>query len=181
MATVPNPKTWTALEDVTAAEMNTEIRDTANFQLAPPQCAAYRTAALSPVTSTWTVIPLDAEVYDTDTPKMHDLVTNPSRIIAQTPGKYLVTAQVTFASNATGIRQMAIQKNAAGVVPGGTTIAEHRNTAISGASTTLPIATQVVMAAGDYLELFGWQSSGAGLALTTGERFTYLEMLWIGV
>ncbi len=47
MATVPSPKTWVALEDVTAAEMNLELRDAINFLLSPPRVWAYRTALLT--------------------------------------------------------------------------------------------------------------------------------------
>ena len=179
MATIPNPKTWVANEKPTAAGLNLEIRDALNFLLNPPQCSAYRSGALSAANNTQVLVPLDAEVFDTDV--MHDLSTNPSRMIAKTAGKYLVTAGVTFPSNATGVRGLVVEKNAAGVQGGGMIIGQDQLTIVGIGSAVLSVATQVVLAANDYLEIFVRQTSGAALAVTPGERLTFIEMLWVGI
>jgi hypothetical protein len=168
-----------ALDELTAAEWNLEVRDAVNFLLNPPQASANHTAGTSLTTSTWTLVSLGAEQFDTDV--MHDIVTNNSRMIAKTAGKYLITAKTTYAINATGIRRISVEKNGAGVQGAGTQIEINSKNALAGMTAPVMVTTQVVMAANDYLEVFAWQSSGGNLALSTGDRNTYLEMLWVGV
>ena len=184
MGTVPTSPTFTAGAVLTAAQENQQ-RDVDNFLLNPPQCNAYRSAALSPATATWTAVGLDAEVFDIvqsgDSPG-HDNATNNTRIFARTAGKYEVTGQVTFAANATGIRALSINLNAAGNVASGTVLISAQVNNLGTASTAVPAGVVQVypMAAGDYVELFAYQSSGAGLALNTGLANTYLRIKWVG-
>ena len=72
-------------------------------------CHAYHDATQSITDDTLTVLALNQERLDTDT--MHDLVTNNSRITFTTAGKYVVGANVSFAADADGYRQLAVLLN----------------------------------------------------------------------
>lgn len=152
-----------------------------NFLLSPPRCEAVHHTVISPATATWAVVPFDTETYDTDS--MHDLVTNTSRVTAQTPGRYEITAVVSFAGNATGDRRAQIRQNAAGAIGGGTQVSQlAAHPAAVGASvlTTVELpARDIYLNAGDYVELFVWQNSGGALALTADAPNTYLRARWV--
>jgi hypothetical protein len=180
VATVPSPKTWTALEDVTAAEMNLEVRDAINFLLSPPRVWAYRTALLTLTTATLTVVPMTAEVLDTD--GMHSTVTNTSRVTAVTAGQYMVLAGAQFAANATGYRHLQLRKNANGVAAGGTQLFESLVPAApTGSHPVPPLVAFVDLAATDYVELFARQSSGGNLDINAGGQYDcYLQAYRVG-
>jgi hypothetical protein len=180
MATAPVPDTWATGAKITAAKLNT-LRDslrwlglTTGGGTPAPYCNAYRTAALSPATATFTLVPLDTEFDDTD--NMHDLVTNPSRVIAQTAGEYLITYGVTFVANAVGRRVAQLQKNSAGV-PGAAFAMTNLVTAPVGNFAVTGVSTQRFIA-GDYVELFIEQESGAALAIAPGQGLVFLTMEW---
>ncbi len=120
-----------------------------------------RSTSLSLTDNTDTAITLsDSETFDTD--GFHDLVTNSSRmtIPAGLAGKYLVTGSVQFAASATGNRGVTIRKN-------GTTTGEGMRWASGATNTMLGTATAIVdLAATDYVEVWGYQSSGGALNAT---------------
>ena len=84
MATIPNPRTWGATEAVTAAKLNTDVRDGYNFLLATPRAVMRKTANQSIPNATLTAVTWDLEDVDTD--GGHSNVTNNSRYTAQTAG-----------------------------------------------------------------------------------------------
>lgn len=82
---------------------------------------------------------------------------SPTQLTIAIAGKYLIGASVTYAANATGVRQVGLRVNggvypALQVAPAGTD-----NFAIS---TVFPLV------AGDYVELITYQTSGAALNAT---------------
>lgn len=185
MGTVPTPPTFTAGATLTAAQQNS-LRDSINFLMSPPQCLAYASAAQSTATNTYVAIALDAEAVDVvqsgDTP-MHDNVTSNTRIYARTAGKYEVSGECSWISNATGnFRAAQVRVNAAANVASGTGLMFVAVQTVNGTATdvVLPIVT-FQFSAGDYIEMFGNQTSGAGLALQTGIATTFLRMKWVGV
>lgn len=121
-----------------------------------PACSAYISSAQSVPSSTVTAIALNAEDYDTDS--MHDVSTNNSRITCKTAGLYAISAQVEFASNATGVRQIFVSKNgtqaASLIFPN---MGSVTNTQIN--ASFPPISLSV----NDYIELNVWQNSGGSL------------------
>lgn len=84
MATLPNPRTWAASELVTAAKLNTDIRDAFNFFKGPP-FAELRKSSPTTITA-FTAVPWDVEVKDSD--NGHNNVTNNTRYTALTAGYY---------------------------------------------------------------------------------------------
>src|SRR4051812_49348432 len=100
MATYTTPPTATAGQPLSASDWNTKVRDSMEFLHNPPACRARKTTAQSLNTATLTTVLFDAERFDTDA--IHDNVTNTSRLTCQTAGIYVITADLSFASNATG-------------------------------------------------------------------------------
>lgn len=181
MATLPVPRTWVNGVDKTdAATLNLEIRDAMTFLLKTPRVRAWRSGSLSLTNNTWTVVPLNAETFNTD--NNHSNVTNPSRLTATTAGAYTVYYQCAFTSNVTGTRQVDILKGAGGLHTAGV-IQNNANAtpATGGLVTTLSGTFEVEMSAGEYLEMFALQTSGGALTIP-GVAFadTFLGMYWQG-
>ena len=110
--------------------------------------------------ATATAVTFNSEVFDTD--GFHDNSTNNSRITIPSgkAGKYLLTAQVSFAANATGARIIKIYKNGSLLMLGNVLSA-----APSTDFTVINNTTLVDAAVGDYFEVFAEQSSGGNLNL----------------
>lgn len=183
MGTVPTPPTWTAGEKPTAAKMN-QVRDLFNFLTAPPSCAAYQGTTATTLTTSGTVYPigLDTEIFDVvqsgDT-AMHDNATNNSRLVARTAGKYRIGGQIAYVSNATGIRALNIRVNAAGNPASGTLIYSTQVQSLtSGTAVVTGEPFLYPLAVGDYIEMFGQQTSGGSLATSVGIQNTFLWMEW---
>lgn len=174
MGTIPSYPLFVPLEIPTAAKLN-QIKTAGDFWATAPQVYAYQTATTNFATSgTYALVAFDTEIYDTDT--MHDLVTNPSRIICQTAGKLRFGGQMTFAANATGVRQLSIRKNAAGSVVGGTQVGSMTMPAVSGSATTVMIEPFLIpMSIGDYIEVFGNQTSGGALASVASQSNSWFS------
>lgn len=181
MATIPSQSTAAVGQRFTADMWNDDVRDAVDFLLDVPRCAAYGgTATTLTTTATWYVIALDSEVFDTPD-AMHSTSTNNSRVYAQTAGTYDVKYMTSFVANATGYRQVDVEKNAAGTAGGGTALG-HNRLFTTHASVTARVGGSFLcsLAAGDYIEMFGYQTSGGSLATVTGLDATFLHMNWIG-
>ncbi len=105
---------------------------------------------------TSTVIDFNLEDYDND--DIHDNVTNNSRLTCQTAGKYLITGNITYTSNATGGRGLFIGLN------GGNPVGLTRGQAVNGTITDVQVTTVYDLGIGDYVELYAYQESGIQLA-----------------
>lgn len=178
MATVPVEDTIAVGAKIAATWGNSDVRDAINFLLSPPRVSVTNVAAHSHTSGTSLLLTWDTEAYDTDT--MHSTATNTSRLIATTAGTYAVTARIAFASNATGIRYIDVRKNAAGNVASGTRVAFDANTAVASSTVTVVnVACDVVMAANDYLEVFGFQNSGGALSDDVSAGQTFFQMRFV--
>lgn len=163
MATVPVFRTWTAGEIVTAAFMNTNIRDAGNFLLGRPVAELRQAAAQSIATSAFVAFLLETEDLDTD--NGHSTVTNLSRYTGATPGWYRFSGGTSYATNATGKRYALWGLNGTNV--NGT----HANIpAITGNPSHVAARTKHIQLNGttDYVELLGFQDSGGALLTAVG-------------
>lgn len=174
MGTIPTVPTFTAGAVLTASDLNA-MGTAINFWASPPRASITKSTTQSLNNATLTLITWDQEVYDTDA--MHDTVTNNSRLICQTAGYYAITGTLSFAINGTGTRGIQIRKNAAGSSTGGTLLYDLTWAAIAGSQTTVvvPVFT-VALVAADYIEMFGNQSSGGALNVTSGSNNSFLSM-----
>jgi hypothetical protein len=151
------------------------FRDYINFFVAPPLCVVTNSGAQSIVNAgSGSAVTFDTEAVDTD--GMHSTGTNTSRLTAVTPGYYVVTGHVVFASNATGERQAWLLINGTGSRIGfGTTLA------MTGAShvTAVIASTTLFLNVGDYVEMFAYQSSGGALNTDVTTGSPRLSALWV--
>jgi hypothetical protein len=129
---------------------------------------ATRSAVLSVTNNTWTVVPFDAEQFDDL--GTHDTVTNNSRVTGATGfTRARVTAGASWASNATGLRLLAVKKNAAGDIALGTDVVfDFRPAANESAGGTASVV--IALSSTDYLEAFVLQNSGGARNLTGGNE-----------
>ncbi len=131
------------------------------------------TTAISPATSTATVLNFDSAPVNSDGMWV---VGAPSRItIPENVTRVRLTGQVTFNGHASGIRKVSILKN------GGAGYAGHAEaivpTAGAAYSQAVNVSTGVInVVAGDYFELQCLQDTGGALALTVGQHFTWLTL-----
>lgn len=103
----------------------------------------------------------------------HSNVTNNTRYTIQVAGTYRVSGALTWTTNGTGVRACDLQKN-------GTRIAGSNvfmQVASANFSTVQVPAMNVVCAVGDYLEIGGFQNSGATLNTYAGGCYLSVEFL----
>jgi hypothetical protein len=122
-----------------------------------PRCSAYNTTTQSLSDNTLTALALNAEDFDVGT--MHDTVTANTRMTIPTGGDglYLITGQATFATNATGVRDAYVKKN------GTTYLSFARGNGNASGLAVVTVSVIAVLAAADYVELWGRQNSGGAL------------------
>ncbi len=150
------PRTWVTSEVVTAALLNTHIRDNEVFLRAHHGCVAYKSADQNVAAGNTDVVTWDSEVYDTDA--IHDTATNNSRFVAPTGfdgyWRFDFFADVDAdTANHNGRFACQLRKNAAGSASGGTflngkSFAGH---AFLQAGFVVAVANLI---AGDYVEAF---------------------------
>jgi len=150
---VHNPATGT----VAPASWGDTIRDDLEFFIDPPACAVKHSVAQLIATATAVALACDTEDFDND--GLHSTVTNNSRITVQTAGRYEFAVTVRYAFNATGSRLARVQVN-------GGTVHEIMFVAASTATndTTVVGGTKkLTLAAGDFVQCIGFQTSGGNL------------------
>jgi hypothetical protein len=141
-------------------------------------CQVYRTTNLSTSNGTTTSITYDSEVLDTD--GFHSTVTNTDRLTVPTGkgGKYLINAQISWAGNTTGARELRLHK----FTPSETTACIVGNYP-SNASAFLQQLTWIQdLTAGDYLVVKVEQASGGSLNVTgSAAAYTcWASMIYLG-
>lgn len=113
-----------------------------------------------------TVVTIDVEVgegFDND--GMHSLVTNNPRITAQRAGLYLVGGDLHWALNATSIRTTVIRKNGSLQLVSNTAPGDGTHT------TSCEAITLCRLAAGEYVEVLGYQDTGGALNVLADSHF----------
>lgn len=136
--------------------------------------SAYKSTPQAITNNTQTAITWENEYFDTD--GFHSTVTNTSRftIPSGKGGKYLFTALGRFAANSTGIRSWTFYKNGASAIATGA-----MNAASTGGSVQTAVwATSLV--AGDYVELFCFQTSGGNLNINSDADESYITVTYLG-
>lgn len=155
---IPTFRTWVAGEVVTAAYMNSNVRDGGNFFLATPIAELRQTVAQSLGSGAPTAILLDTEDVDTDA--AHSTVTNTSRYTPQTAGYCQYSGGISYAVNATGVRGAYWYLNAAVVNATETMLATAAAVFVSVAARTKQIFAN---GSTDYVEIYSYQTSGGAL------------------
>lgn len=161
MATVPAPRTWTVGELLTAAKLNTDLRDGLNFLLAPPMAKLARAATLS-AANNGQKIPWDTETLDRDAGWASS--PNPTRYTAQTAGWWSITSDGRwFASTTQFTRMFRVFKT--GTDQGGSSTTVSPSTGLARNNVTM----QVNLNVGDYIEIDAFQDSGGAFDLFSAQ------------
>lgn len=165
MWTDPGGHVWTTGEMVTAANMNTYIKDNLLAIWLPPSCRAFHNANVSIANNTWVSIPLNSERWNYQS--MHSTSTNNSRMTVPTgwAGRYLLTASIEFATAAGSYRQVRFLKN-------GSSASAVTAQAPSPFNHNEVLATEIALAAADYMELQAWQATGAAINVVTNAQWS---------
>lgn len=126
---------------------------------------ATKAASQSIPNNAGTVVTFSTEDFDTN--NMHDVATNNSRLTSKVIGKYLINANINFATNTTGIRSVSLRVN------GTTTIATQQVNASGTGYTSLSVSALYNLLPNDYVEVTVLQTSGGALDITTGNRNSF--------
>jgi hypothetical protein len=135
---------------------------------------ARQTVAQSIAHATETALQLATEDFDTNA--FHDNATNNTRLTipAGMGGLYALSGAVSYAANATGTRQARWRVNGTALINGGVNLVPASPSGLTIVQSTVFVR----LAAGDFVELYGIQDSGA--ALNTEPAFTDASLLMIG-
>lgn len=140
-----------------------------------PSCQVTRTTNQSITNVAYNSISFDSEVYDTDSM----FAPTSTNITIKTAGIYLITAMMSFASNATGVRITLVEKNAT-AAGNGTFLVRDIRGAVNGDATFLTLVTQSSLAVNDTLRLTVYQSSGGALNTSNGVGDLALTVTMLG-
>jgi len=123
-------------------------------------CKAYNGGTQTINSGAATVVALNSELFDTDS--YHDNTTNNSRLVAPATGVYQVSYNVVWAGGGANDRIAFLRLNAAGGGTDAANVLGATNVAPggSGYNPTNSLTTLIALNAGDYVELFVYQSSG---------------------
>ena len=125
-----------------------------------PAFQAHMDGGLTIANTTWTKLPMDAEVFDTD--GTYDHSTN-YRFTPGVAGKYWVWGKFRYDDNATITdAQMGIYKNGSLV---------SKTTEYSSDPTTIKLGQTFTLNATDYLEIYAYQNSGGNSTINGSSSF----------
>jgi len=128
-----------------------------------PSAKVYRSTNQTINNTIWTSIEFDVEDYDTDNIWISGSST---RLTCKTAGKYIITGHISWDSNATGYRGIAI------VLNDSIFIAAHRNLPATGVYTPQTVAIIYDLDVDDYVELRAHQSCGTTLDIAASSEAT---------
>ena len=176
MGTLPSFTTFSAGSILTAAQLNTNVRDAGNFFLSWPVFEGRQTVAQSIPNGTPTGVTYDTNDVDTDTG--HSTVTNTTRYTGKTGGRFQLSGGIGFAANATGRRAAQWYRNGSAVNAGS---AMMPATAANDCALAARTITVFLNGTTDYIELFAYQESGGALnTFVTGGGQPSLSVRMVG-
>lgn len=178
MVAVPTPFDAVAGDKLTAVNLDAGVRDPLLFLMTNyPRVHAWDSSGAVMTNGTATLVPLNSETYDTD--NMHDAAGFNSRVTYTTAGLYDIDYLFTLPAAAYTQLDLNIRLNAGGSSAGGSSIrSQPFSDGVRGPQTVAFRFTRY-MNAGEYLEAFITQSSGANRALSTTSLGTRCFARWI--
>ena len=179
MATIPSVVSVVAGTRFRVA-LYTAIKAFLDFLIDTPHSSVFHsTTTALPNLSGGTLLAFDSETDDSDS--MHSTVTNNSRLVFTTAGRYELIVFVSLsAATYTGL-DVHMRLNAAGVIGGGTSI-KIWTFASASVPHQLIIPLSRVFAASDYIEIFVNQNSGGAATTLGGNQYaTGVQARMIGL
>lgn len=174
------PRTWVSGNILTAAQLNTDVRDNSNASRGQPRVRAYRNSSFAIPTLTVTPIPFDAEVIDTH--GIHSTSVNTSRFTVPSgwAGDWLFGATIFWEPNTTGDRRHCeINVNGALKI-----VDSDQPPGSSGGVATQSCSAIWFPVAGDFFESAGYHDRGSNLNVQPsayGGTIFWAHMLGAGV
>lgn len=161
------PRTWTS-STLTAAQLNTDIRDNSNFLATDKAMWSISRAAVQSIpNATLTEVAWTSESFDNA--GLHSLVTNTGRVTTTVAGKYLLMVTVNFAANATGFRDLVLNVS-------GSQALSMETAPSASAATGMQLNGLVSVTAGQYFTVSVYQNSGGALDLSS----CWFSGMWVG-
>jgi hypothetical protein len=127
--------------------------------------------------NTDTLLTFSTEQYDTSS--IHSTASLTSRLVAPVTGTYQITYGCQWDANATGLRQMVVQKNGSGSTGAGTLVAAVRYPSTAADGLIMNHSLVIQLTAGDHVELFAKQTSTTSLNVQTNS-YTPFQMTLLG-
>lgn len=149
--------------DILTAAWCDQARDNGEFLIDPPACSVSNAAVTVASSVTLAALAADTEQYDNDS--MHSTVSSNSRITIQTAGRYEIGCVVKYSASASGNRSTVFKVN------GTTSYNVDLRTGTGTNTTAISGSRTLVLAAGDYVEVFMFQNSGGDLDVTLDEFY----------
>lgn len=149
------------------------------FLIDPPRCQVSQSAAGTATSlpdATSTVVTFDTNVFDTDS--MHSTASFTSRIVINTAGTWDIHAYCALPSATYTALNFNLRLNAGGSSSGGTSL---RNHPFGGGVQAGRLLLTRTFIAGDYVELFVSQTSGAARVVGQGNNVTGFTCRWVAV
>lgn len=178
-APLPVPPLTAVPTPITAAWLNSCLRDTVNFLVYPPAVRAHYTAGSSTLANTTLASPAIVPLTTVDLDNYSGFTTGASaHYTAPVAGRYLLAGQLNLASSSTTTWY------ACGVRVNGTTpfwggITRFAGTSLTGGAS---ITKRLRLSAGDTVQLIAAQASGGAIAYNTAAASqTRLIALWEGI
>ncbi len=145
-----------------------------------PVAGATSSTAQAIANATWTAVAFSTEVEDTD--GMVNLATINDRFVCVTPGRFTFSGSATIAANSTGFRGVRLSHRTAANALIKSVYPDLRGAVAAPTVTEMSVTGQITLAAGEYVALEVYQSSGAPLstAAGSGSTFVRLDAEWVG-
>jgi hypothetical protein len=136
--------------------------------------STYNTVNQTLSNSTTTAVTWDSEYFDTDA--LHSTSSNTSRFTVPTGkgGKYLISGTIAFDVSNVGNRATYIYKN------GSLFQINNSGPGVSTNGVFLNFSQVLNLVAGDYIEIFAWQSSGGNLTIQGTTTFNTCQVSFLG-
>ena len=166
------PRTWVANETVTAAQMNTHVRDNVAYLYEAKFGLFGRLAALTVPNAAWTSIEWDFDVEQE--PTMWPQGSYEERIAPPLAGIWLVNVLIRWEpSTASGSRSVRLQKN------GTDLIGQDKQTIANGRQHLSVTAAVRLAGSSDYVNVHVYQDGGADDTLLYAVERT-ISLTWMG-
>jgi hypothetical protein len=144
-----------------------------------PRAQLYQSSAQNLTNNTYQAITFQSEDFDLPGSGGHSTSTNITRYTAPIAGKYTFSGVVAFTANGTGPRGTQWMKNGTNIFG---SVTMYPNAGASVASRIPAVTMGIDLAAGDYVELMGYQNCGATLStFTLGSDTSSMHVRYSGV
>ena len=169
------PRTWVTAEMVTAALMNTHVRDNLDWLIQAHGCAATGTADQAITTGVMTAVQWDGtDEWDSDA--FHDPASNNTRLTVPRAGRYLVIAGVYWEAVAAGVnREVHLRTDGSTTASGGRV---NQSATVAAPAVYQVVSSILPMGGGTYVECLVGHDRGSNLNLQRQDsRF---QIVWLG-